>query len=169
MQRVDDPGPPADQVLADDVAMAAALVEARGAGEVDVPVGAVVVIDGRVVAVAGNAKEATTDPTAHAEILALRRAAAAVGTWRLVGATVYATLEPCPMCAGALVAARVARVVFATPDPKAGACGSLYNLCVDPRLNHEVAVTSGVRAAEASELLRSWFATRRAGTAPTIP
>lgn len=170
MQRVDDPGLPADQAAADDTAMAAALAEARAAGEAgDVPVGAVVVIDGRVVAVAGNAKEATTDPTAHAEILALRRAAAAVGTWRLSGATVFATLEPCPMCAGALVAARVARVVFATPDPKAGACGSLYNLCVDPRLNHEIAVTPGVRGAEASELLRSWFATRRAGTIPTLP
>ncbi len=170
MQRVDDPGPLGDQASADDAAMAAALAEARMAGEAgDVPVGAVVVIEGRLVAVAGNAKEATADPTAHAEILALRRAAAAVGSWRLGQATVYATLEPCPMCAGALVAARVARVVFATPDPKAGACGSLYNLCVDPRLNHEIAVTPGVRAAEASELLRSWFATRRAGAAPTIP
>ena len=126
-------------------------------------------IDGVVVAAAGNAKEADTDPTAHAEILALRRAAAETGSWRLGEATVYATLEPCPMCAGAMVAARVARVVFATPDPKAGACGSLYNLCVDPRLNHEIDVTPGVRAAEASELLRSWFATRRAETAPTIP
>ncbi|MDQ2727937.1 MAG: nucleoside deaminase [Actinomycetota bacterium] len=150
--------------------MVAALTEARAAGDAgDVPVGAVVVVDRRLVAAAGNAKEATLDPTAHAEILALRRAAAAIGSWRLGGATVYATLEPCPMCAGALVAARIARVVFATPDPKAGACGSLYNLCVDPRLNHEIAVTAGVRAEEASELLRSWFATRRAGTAPTVP
>ncbi|MGI8752591.1 MAG: nucleoside deaminase [Acidimicrobiales bacterium] len=150
--------------------MAAALIAARAAGDAgDVPVGAVVVVDGRVVAVAGNAREATLDPTAHAEILALRRAAAAIGSWRLGEATVYATLEPCPMCAGALVAARVARVVFAAPDPKAGACGSLYNLCVDPRLNHEIEVTAGVRGAEASELLRSWFATCRAGTVPTIP
>ncbi|MDQ6837646.1 MAG: nucleoside deaminase [Actinomycetota bacterium] len=149
--------------------MAAALTEARVAGDAgDVPVGVVVVVDGTIVAAAGNAKEATIDPTAHAEILVLRQAAAALGTWRLTGATVYASLEPCPMCAGALVAARVARVVFATPDPKAGACGSLYNLCVDPRLNHEIAVTAGVRAGEAAELLRSWFAARRAGTT-TLP
>lgn len=160
------PGPAA----ADDLAMAAALVEARAAGDAgDVPVGAVVVISGRVVAAAGNAREATSDPTAHAEILALRRAAAGLGSWRLIGATVYATLEPCPMCAGALVAARVDRVVFATPDPKAGACGSLYNLCVDPRLNHEIEVTAGVRAEEASTLLRTWFAGRRSGTNPPFP
>ncbi|MDQ6783042.1 MAG: nucleoside deaminase [Actinomycetota bacterium] len=150
--------------------MAAALSAARAAGEAgDVPVGAVVVVDGEVVATAGNAREATADPTAHAEILALRQAAATLGTWRLAGATLYASLEPCPMCAGALVAARVARVVFATPDPKAGACGSLYNLCVDPRLNHEIAVTPGVRAEEAAEMLRSWFAGRRLGTPPTVP
>jgi tRNA(adenine34) deaminase len=170
VQRVDESRLPADQAAADEVAMAAALTEARAAGDAgDVPVGAVVVIDGAVMAAAGNAREATADPTAHAEILALRRAAAAIGSWRLDEATVYATLEPCPMCAGALVAARVARVVFATPDPKAGACGSLYNLCVDPRLNHEIEVTPGIGAAEAAELLRSWFATRRAGASPTIP
>jgi tRNA(adenine34) deaminase len=128
--------------------MALALDHARAAGAAgDVPVGAVVVLDGQVIGAAGNAKEATVDPTAHAEIL--------------TGATLYATLEPCPMCAGALVAARLDRVVFATFDPKAGACGSLYNLCVDPRLNHELEVSSGVRGAEASELLRSWFASRR--------
>ena len=159
------PGPAID----DEGAMAAAMAEARAAGEAgDVPVGAVVVVDGEIVARAGNAKEASGDPTAHAEILALRAAAAAGGAWRLPGATVYATLEPCPMCAGALVAARVARVVFATPDPKAGACGSLYNLCVDPRLNHELEVTPGVAAAEAAELLRSWFAGRRAGADGTV-
>lgn len=153
---------------ADDAAMATALSQARAAGEAgDVPVGAVVVIDGQVVATAGNAKELAGDPTAHAEILALRAAAKAVGTWRLTGATVYATLEPCPMCAGALVAARVARIVFATPDPKAGACGSLYNLCVDPRLNHEIAVTTGVRSEEAAGMLRSWFAIRRTAV-PTV-
>jgi tRNA(adenine34) deaminase len=170
VQGVEDPGLVADQAAADDAAMAVALTAARAAGAAgDVPVGAVVLIDGEIVAVAGNAKEAGADPTAHAEVLALRQAAATVGSWRLGGATVYATLEPCPMCAGALVAARVDRLVFATPDPKAGACGSLYNLCVDPRLNHEIAVTPGVRATEASELLRSWFTTRRAGMAPTVP
>lgn len=148
--------------LDDDAAMGLALAEAQAAAAAgDVPVGAVVTVEGRVVGRAGNAKEATPDPTAHAEILALREAAAATGTWRLSGATVYATLEPCPMCAGALVAARVARLVFAAPDPKAGACGSLYNLCVDPRLNHEVEVVPGVRAEEAADLLRSWFAGRR--------
>jgi tRNA(adenine34) deaminase len=153
----------------DDVAaMGMALDEAgAAAGGGDVPVGAVVVVDGAVVARAGNAKERLGDPTAHAEVLALRQAAAALGAWRLGGATVYATLEPCPMCAGALVAARVARLVFAAPDPKAGACGSLYNLCADPRLNHELEVVPGLRALEAGEQLRAWFAGRRAeGRAP---
>ncbi len=145
--------------------MCLALGEARAAGEGgDVPIGAIVARDGEVVAAAGNEREAAGDPTAHAEILALRRAAAALGSWRLTGCSVYATLEPCPMCAGALVAARVDRVVFAAFDPKAGACGSLYNLCVDPRLNHELAVDSGVAAGEAAELLRSWFAGRRGPT-----
>jgi len=170
VQRVKDSGLPGHQAEADQLVMAAALVAARTAGDAgDVPVGAVVVVDGEVVATAGNAREATADPTAHAEILVLRHAAATLGTWRLAGATVYATLEPCPMCAGALVAARVARVVFATPDPKAGACGSLYNLCVDPRLNHEISVTPGVMAAESADLLRSWFAARRVETAPLAP
>jgi tRNA(adenine34) deaminase len=148
----------------DDEAMDLALGEARAAGDSgDVPVGAVVILDGQVIAAAGNGREATADPTAHAEILALRRAAKAVGSWRLSEATLYVTLEPCPMCAGALVAARVGRLVFAAPDPKAGACGSLYNLCSDPRLNHELPVTPGVRAAEAAEVLSGWFARRRGG------
>ena len=154
-------------------AMDLALGEARSAGEEgDVPVGAVVVAGGKVVAAAGNRREATGDPTAHAEVLALRAAAVALGTWRLSDATLYVTLEPCPMCAGALVAARVARLVFACADPKAGACGSLYNLCVDPRLNHELEVVAGVRREEASQLLSGWFAERRArpaeGAAGTI-
>jgi len=144
-------------------AMDLALGEARSAGEEgDVPVGAVVVAGGKVVAAAGNRREATGDPTAHAEVIALRAAAVALGTWRLSDATLYVTLEPCPMCAGALVAARVARLVFACADPKAGACGSLYNLCVDPRLNHELEVVAGVRREEASQLLSGWFAERRA-------
>jgi tRNA(adenine34) deaminase len=143
--------------------MGLALAQARLAGAAgDVPVGAVVVIDGSVAGAAGNAREAAGDPTAHAEILALRQAASSVGSWRLNGATLYVTLEPCPMCAGALVAARVDRLVFATPDPKAGACGSLYNLCVDPRLNHELTVVPGVRQQESAELLSRWFAGRRA-------
>jgi tRNA(adenine34) deaminase len=146
----------------DDEAMDLALREARAAGDRgDVPIGAVVTLGDHVIGAAGNEREGNADPTAHAEILALRRAAEAVGSWRLSDATLYVTLEPCPMCAGALVAARVGRLVFATADPKAGACGSLYNLCSDPRLNHELPVTPGVRAAEASDLLSGWFASRR--------
>jgi tRNA(adenine34) deaminase len=142
--------------------MAEALAEAEQAGRRDeVPVGAVVVVDGRIVARNGNRREELADPTAHAELLALRAAAAEVGSWRLSDATLYVTLEPCPMCAGALVAARVARLVFATPDPKAGACGSLYNLCADPRLNHELPVVAGVAAGPAAAQLRDWFASRR--------
>jgi tRNA(adenine34) deaminase len=147
----------------DMAAMDLALAQAAGAAERgEVPVGAVVVADGRVVGAAGNQREASGDPTAHAEILALRQAAAELGTWRLTEATLYVTLEPCPMCAGALVAGRVGRVVFGATDPKAGACGSLYNLCADPRLNHELPVTAGVRGAECAELLTSWFAAKRA-------
>ena len=166
MPRVAVSAPPtAGGVGAADVrAMQAALDEARrAAGHGDVPVGAVVVVDGQVVAARHNEREATGDPTAHAELLALRDAAAVVGSWRLTGATLVATLEPCPMCAGAAVAARVSRVVFAAADPKAGACGSLYNLCADPRLNHEMPVDAGVLAAEATELLVGFFADRRSG------
>ena len=142
--------------------MALAMDAARKAGVAgEVPVGAVVAVGSEVVAVAANRREELQDPTAHAEILALREAAAGLGGWRLSGATLYVTLEPCPMCAGALVAARVGRVVFGAVDPKAGSCGSLYNLCADPRLNHELAVTAGVLAGECSELLSSWFAERR--------
>jgi tRNA(adenine34) deaminase len=142
--------------------MGLALAEARRAGDAgEVPVGAVVVADGQVIGAAGNRREAAADPTAHAEILALRQAAAQLGTWRLTNATLYVTLEPCPMCAGALVAGRVGRVVFGAVDPKAGSCGSLYNLCADPRLNHELPVVPGVREDECAELLRDWFAARR--------
>jgi tRNA(adenine34) deaminase len=133
---------------------------AGAAGEV--PVGAVVVNDGFVVGEAANAREARTDPTAHAEVLALRQASTALRSWRLEGATLYVTLEPCPMCAGALVMARLSRLVFAAPDPKAGSCGSIYNLCADPRLNHEVDVTRFVLADEASRLLSDWFLAKRA-------
>jgi tRNA(adenine34) deaminase len=146
----------------DDEAMGLALEEAAAAVEHgDVPVGAVILVDGAVVARAHNERERRADPTAHAEVLALQAAAEALGTWRLTDATVVVTLEPCPMCAGALVAARAGRVVFGAFDPKAGAVGSLYNLCADPRLNHEVAVTHGVRADEAGALLEQFFASRR--------
>jgi tRNA(adenine34) deaminase len=162
VQPVDTEAQGSEPAAVDLAAMSRALELAVAAGqEGEVPVGAVVVVDGRVVAGAGNERERRKDPTAHAEILALRAAAEALGTWRLGGATLYVTLEPCPMCGGAAVASRLARVVFATPDPKAGACGSLYNLCADPRLNHEMPVEAGLLGAEAAELLSSWFAGRR--------
>ena len=143
-------------------AMAVALEEAGAAGAAgEVPVGAAVVLDERIVARAGNERERRADPTAHAEVLALRAAAEALGTWRLDGATLVVTLEPCPMCAGALLAARVARLVFGAANTDNGACGSLYNLCVDPRLNHEVEVVHGVEAAAAAALLDRFFAARR--------
>jgi tRNA(adenine34) deaminase len=136
-----------------------ALEEAEAAlRHADVPIGAVVLVDGNVVARRHNERERTGDPTAHAELLALRDAAAAVGDgWRLVDATMVVTLEPCAMCAGALVAARVRRLVFGAADLKAGACGSLYNLCTDPRLHHEIELTPGVRAAESTALLSTFF------------
>ena len=142
--------------------MRLALGAARDAGRAgDVPVGAVALRDGIVLAVAGNGREQRGDPTAHAEILVLREAAVALGTWRLDGLTVVVTLEPCAMCAGALVAARVGRLVIGTSDAKAGAAGSLYNLLCDPRLNHEVPVTYGVLADECAAVLRELFAARR--------
>jgi len=143
-------------------AMGLALDEARAAlAHDDVPVGAVVLVDGEVVARRHNERERTGDPVAHAELLALRDAARALGRWRLDDATVVVTLEPCAMCAGALVNARVGALVYGAADPKAGACGSLYNLAADPRLNHEFPVTVGVRAEECAELLRAFFADRR--------
>jgi tRNA(adenine34) deaminase len=146
-----------------DAAMTMALDEAAEAlRHDDVPVGALVLRDGEVIARRHNERERTGDPTAHAELLALRDAAAVVGSWRLDGLTLVVTLEPCSMCAGALVGARLDRVVFGAADPKAGACGSLYNLCVDPRLNHEVEVVAGVRAGESADLLTAFFAERRA-------
>ncbi|MGE3619269.1 MAG: nucleoside deaminase [Acidimicrobiia bacterium] len=151
-----------EDVERDAALMALALEEARAAGAAgEVPVGALVVVDGEIVARAGNERERRGDPTAHAEVLALRAAAAAAGSWRLTGATLVVTLEPCPMCAGAALAARVARIVHGAADLKAGACGSLYNLCADPRLNHEIALTGGVRAEESAALLESFFDARR--------
>ena len=142
--------------------MELALSEARlAARDGEVPVGAVALVGGIVVAARHNERERTGDPTAHAEILALRDAATNAGGWRLSDLTLVVTLEPCPMCAGALVAARVGRVVFGATDPRAGACGTLYNLCTDPRLNHEVHVTGGVAAAACRDILTSFFAERR--------
>jgi tRNA(adenine34) deaminase len=150
--------------------MAAALAEARAAAaDGEVPVGAVTLVNGSIVAARHNEREATGDPTAHAELLALQDTARALGGWRLSEVTLVVTLEPCPMCAGALVAARVGRLVFGAADPRAGACGSLYNLCVDPRLNHELPVTPGVRSAECAALLTSFFAQKRPVTAPPPP
>ena len=148
--------------MTDEEAMRLALEEAQRALEHDdVPVGAITLLEGRVIAARHNERELTGDPTAHAEVLALRDTAAVLGQWRLNEVTLVVTLEPCPMCAGALVAARVGRLLFGTTDPRAGACGTLYNLCADPRLNHEVPVTQGVCAAECATLLTSFFAARR--------
>ena len=148
--------------------MTVALAEAAlAAGHDDVPVGAVVAApDGTVLARRHNERERTGDPTAHAELLALRDAAAGLGSWRLDGCLLVSTLEPCPMCAGAALAARIATVVFGAADPKAGACGTLYNLAADPRLNHEMAVVPGLRAEESAGLLRRFFSERRSPAEP---
>ena len=138
--------------------MRLALAEAQvAADEGEIPVGAVAVLDGKVVGAGHNRREGARDPTAHAELLAIQAAAKAVGAWRLTGVTVYVTLEPCTMCAGALVLARVDRVVFGTRDPKAGAVGSLMNLVQDPRLNHRMEVVEGVLQEECSSLLKAFF------------
>jgi tRNA(adenine34) deaminase len=142
--------------------MAAALREAEAAAaEQEVPVGAVVVHDGRIVGRAHNQRERLRDPTAHAEMIALTQAAAALGTWRLEGAVVYVTLEPCLMCAGAMVNARIAKVVFGARDPKAGACGSLYQVGLDPRLNHRFEVVGGVMEEACGAILRRFFLGKR--------
>ena len=159
MPAVVTPAPPTPAELE---AMAVALAEAgAAAARGDIPVGAVVLVDGRIVARAGNEREARQDPTAHAEVLALQAAARTLGSWRLADATIVVTLEPCPMCAGALVGARVRRLVYGAANTDNGACGTLYNLCADPRLNHEVEVVHGVEAAAAAALLDAFFAERR--------
>lgn len=146
----------------DEELMRLALEEARRClDHDDVPIGAVVSRGGQMLAAAGNQREVANDPTAHAEILALRAAASAVGSWRLEGCTLTVTLEPCAMCAGAVVLSRLDRVVFGAPDPKAGFAGSLGNLLQDPRLNHAVALAGGVRAEECGDLLRTFFRKRR--------
>lgn len=148
--------------MTDEEFMRLALVEAEKAlAHDDVPIGAVVVRDGSVVAAAGNERELRRDPTAHAELLALRAAADKLGTWRLEDSTMYVTLEPCPMCAGALVLARIARLVYGPQDPRAGAAYSLYNIPQDPRLNHNLEITPGVLAEECAEVLTAFFKGRR--------
>ncbi len=128
----------------------------------DVPIGAVIVHENRVIARAHNQRQLLNDPTAHAEMIALTQASEAVGNWRLHGCTIYVTLEPCPMCAGALVLARVDRLVFGTDDPKAGACGSLYNIVQDGRLNHRLEMVSGVLQEDCRFQLQAFFQRRRA-------
>ncbi len=146
----------------DEYFMRLALREAeRAPAHDDVPIGAVVVHDGELLAAAHNERELRQDPTAHAEVLALREAARALGSWRVLEAVLYVTLEPCAMCAGAIVLARTARVVFGASDPKAGACGSVLDVLGEPRLNHRPAVDGGLLAGECGELLSSFFAARR--------
>jgi tRNA(adenine34) deaminase len=146
----------------DSVWMREALAEARRAAEIgDVPIGAVMVRGGEVIGRGYNRREADRDPLAHAELLAIREAARRMGGWRLTECTLYCTLEPCPMCAGALVNSRIERLVYGAPDPKAGWCGTLGNLVQDPRLNHRLEVTAGVLAEESAALLRGFFASLR--------
>lgn len=147
-------------VKRDEFFMQKALTEARlASSRGDVPVGALVVRDGEILSLESNRKEA--DPTAHAEILALRAAAAATGTWNLRGCTLYVTVEPCPMCAGAIVLARIDRLVYGCSDPRAGACGTLYDIPRDPRLNHRCYVTAGVLEEECSAAITDYFLRRR--------
>jgi tRNA(adenine34) deaminase len=152
----------AGNVDRDEEWMRLAIVQARRAGEAgEVPVGAVVVADGRMIGSGRNRQITDNDPSAHAEIVAMREAGAGRNNYRLTGATLYVTLEPCTMCAGAMVHARVDRLVFACPDPKTGAAGSLYDIPGDARLNHRIETLGGVRAEECTGLLRRFFAERR--------
>jgi tRNA(adenine34) deaminase len=142
--------------------MRLALREAERAAEHDdVPIGCVIAHEGEVLAAAGNERELRHDPTAHAEVLALREAGRALGTWRMSGTAMYVTLEPCAMCAGAIVLGRVPRVVWGAPDPKAGAAGSVLDVLAEPRLNHRPDVAGGLLATESADLLRNFFALRR--------
>ncbi len=142
--------------------MEAAIAEARAAlAHDDVPIGCLVVHDGEVIGRGHNEREHLADPTAHAEIIALRQAAAALGSWRVLDSTLYVTLEPCAMCAGAIVLARVPRVVYGCTDPKAGAAGSVLDVLAEPRLNHRPEVVGGVLEAQCAELLREFFRARR--------
>jgi tRNA(adenine34) deaminase len=147
----------------DEAFMRLALAEAeRALGHGDVPVGAVVVVGGEVVGAGHNERERLQDPTAHAEVLALRAAAARLGSWRILDSTLYVTLEPCAMCAGAIVLARIPRVVYGTADPKAGAAGSVLDVLDEPRFNHRPRVERGVLQADCAALLVEFFAARRA-------
>ena len=149
--------------ITDQAMMALALDEARAAASCgEVPVGAVVVHDGEVVARAHNLREGLQDPSAHAELLALREAARKLGRWRLSGCTLYVTLEPCAMCAGALVLARIDRLVYGCDDPKAGACGSVIDIVREPKLNHRIEIVRGVLARECGHVLTEFFESRRA-------
>lgn len=149
-------------MTADREAMEAALAEARLAAEAgEVPIGAVVIFDGAIVARGQNRMLRGMDPTAHAEIVALRAAAQTIGNYRLNGCTLFVTLEPCAMCAGAMIHARIDRLVFAATDPKAGACGSVLEVLNHPRLNHQMQLEQGILADEAGELLRTFFRERR--------
>ncbi len=153
----------------DEAFMREALAEAEKALALDeVPVGAVLVLDGLIIGRGHNRREADGDPTSHAEILALREGARRRGHWRLHGTTLYVTLEPCPMCAGALVNARTARLVYGAADPKAGAAGTALEVADNPRLNHRLAVTGGVLSEEAAALLQRFFQARRSGSRETV-
>jgi tRNA(adenine34) deaminase len=146
----------------DEIWMRAALAEARAALDAgEVPVGAVVVHEGRIIGRGHNQREILADPTAHAEMVAITAAAMAIGDWRLEDCSLYVTLEPCVMCAGAIMLARIPRLVFGTADAKSGACGSLFSLVTDGRLNHQVQVTSGVLGAECAKLLQDFFSLQR--------
>jgi tRNA(adenine34) deaminase len=148
--------------LKDEYFMRLALRQAERATEHgDVPIGAVVVLDGEVIAAAGNERELRKSPVAHAEIIAIEEAAAVMGSWRLLNTVIYVTLEPCPMCAGAIVQARIPHLVYGATDEKAGAAGTLYNVCQDARLNHCLEITSGVLADESAAVLRQFFQARR--------
>lgn len=147
--------------------MRQAIKEARKAMEVDeVPIGAVVVMGDRIIAGAHNLRETLQDATAHAELLAIRKACEVLGTWRLIGCSLYVTLEPCPMCAGAIILSRVDRVVFGAKDPKGGACGSLINLPADERFNHRPEVATGVLADECGDILKKFFRAKRISEKP---
>jgi tRNA(adenine34) deaminase len=151
-------------MMTDEEFMAQAVAEARRAAQAgEVPVGAVVVKDGAIIARGRNRREELADPTAHAEVLAIREAGAKSGGWRLSGCVMYVTVEPCPMCAGALVQARVDRLVFGTRDPKAGACGSTTDIVRDPRYNHRLHVTEGVLEEECRQVIQEFFRIRRDG------
>jgi tRNA(adenine34) deaminase len=159
---VENGNSPATDSAFHEQAMAVALEEAREAeGHDDVPIGAAIYRDGELLARAGNERELRKDPTAHAEVLAIRAAAERLGGWRLPGTVLYVTLEPCAMCAGAIVLARIPTVVFGTPDPKAGAAGSVLDVLAEPALNHRPAVVRGIREEECATVLREFFAGRR--------